>query len=97
MLPLRNRPKVRDQAHQVAVIDDPFVRVCGTDVETTMFGVIVPDHHRFPAPDDADPTEKCVSVGVPPVDTGKTMFATGCATLFVTAQPPDVRATAWRA
>ena len=64
---------------------------------TLIFGVIVPDTSKMPAPDEAVPMLKCVSVAVRPVQAGASMFATGDTELAVTVQPPDVRATATRA
>jgi len=68
-----------------------------TPDETEIFGVIVPLTSKMPAPLEAVPIEKCVSVAVRPVQAGASMFATGDTELAVTVQPPDVRATATRA
>jgi len=68
-----------------------------TPDETEIFGVIVPLMTSTPAPLDAVPIEKCVSVALPPVHAGPSMLATGETELAVTVQPPEVLATAVRA
>lgn len=62
-----------------------------------MLGDTVPLISSLPAALDAVPTAKCVMVAVDPVQAGKLIVATGETLLFVTVQPPDVRATATRA
>ena len=64
---------------------------------TEIFGVIVPETSKMPAPEDAVPIEKCVSVAVRLVQAGASMFATGETEFAVTVQPPEVLATATRA
>src|SRR5688500_12564021 len=59
-----------------------------------MVGLIAPLYRIFPAPLEAVPTLKCVSVSDPPVAAGKSTFAAGLTLLAVTVKPAPDRATA---
>ncbi len=73
------------------------VRIGVTPELTEILGVTVPEYKIFPVDEEAVPTVKCVIVDVLLVQAGKLIFATGDTLLAVTAQPPEVRATATRA
>ena len=75
----------------------PVVKIGVTPLLTVIFGVIVPEYSNTPAPEEAVPIPKYVSVSEPPVAAGNEIFATGDTLVVVTVQPPDVRATATRA
>jgi hypothetical protein len=70
---------------------------CGvTPLPVTMFGVTVPENHNTPAPEDALPTPKCVTVPEPPDPAGNAMVEAG-ETLFAVTVQAALRATATRA
>ena len=69
------------------------VESCGViPLPVTMLGVTVPLARIFPAPLAAVPIAAYVTVPAPPVPAGKEIVATGLTLLFVTVQPPEVRA-----
>jgi hypothetical protein len=76
---------------------EAVVSIGVTPLETTIFGVTVPLYRMIPAPLDAVPMLKNVSVSDPPVAAGNEILATGVMVCPEIAQPPEVRATATRA
>jgi hypothetical protein len=64
---------------------------CGVvPLETGMFGVIVPKQMILPAPEDAVPTAKWVSVSEPAVAAAKAIVAAGLVDWAVAADHPPV-------
>ena len=80
------------------VIVDAVVSLGVIPLPVTMFGVTVPEKNIFAAPPPVAPKLACVTVPVPPVPAGKSIFATGDVDPAAGAEnPPVVRATLTRA